>query len=75
MHRFVWREDHQQPFKDYKMMRIMLGLSASPFATIMAMRQNAMDHQKKYPPTPQVVMDDFYIDDGLDGAAVAGTGV
>ena len=52
----------------------MFGLSASPFATIMAMRQNAMDHQK-YPLAAQVVMDDFYVDDGLDGAEVAGTGV
>ena len=34
----------------------------------MARRQNAMDHQRKYPLAAQAVMDDFYVDDGLDGA-------
>ena len=27
-----------------------------------------MDHQRKYPLAAQAVMDDFYVDDGLDGA-------
>ena len=34
----------------------------------MAMRQNAMDHRRKYPLTTLAVMNDFYVDDGLDGA-------
>ena len=27
-----------------------------------------MDHRRKYPLTTQAVMDDFYVDDSLDGA-------
>ena len=44
----------------------MFVISASPFGTIMAMRQNALDHQEKYLLTIQAVMDDFYMDDGLN---------
>ena len=50
------------------MMRLTFGVSASPFAAIMAIRQNALNHQRKYPLATQAVMDDFYMDDGLDGA-------
>ena len=32
------------------------------------MKQNALDHQRKYPLTTQTVVDSFYIDDGLDEA-------
>ena len=34
----------------------------------MAMRQYALDHQRKYPLTTQAVLDSFYVDGGLDGA-------
>ena len=33
----------------------------------MAMRQNALDHQKKYPLAAQAIMDSFYVDNGSDG--------
>ena len=33
----------------------------------MAMRQNTIDHQRKYPLAAQAVMDDFYVNDSLDG--------
>ena len=68
LHRFVWREKPQQPLKDYRITRLTFGVSASPFAAIMAMRQNAMDHRRKYSLAVQAVMNDFYVDDGLDGA-------
>ena len=68
LHWFVWREDLQQPLKDYRMTRLTFGVSASPFAAIMAMRQNAIDHQRNYPLAAQAVMKDFYVDIGLDWA-------
>ena len=48
-------------------MRLTFGVSASPFAVIMAMRQNAFDHQRKHPLATQAVMDSFYMDNGLNG--------
>ena len=68
LYQFVWREDPQQPLKDYRMTRLTYGVSASPLTSIMAMRQNTMDHLRKYPLAAQVVMNEFYINDGLDGA-------
>ena len=50
------------------MTRLTFGISASPFAAIMAMRQNAMDHQMKYPLAAQAVVNDFYINHSLNGA-------
>ena len=64
----MWREDPQQPLKDYRMTRLKFGVSALPFAAIMAMRQNAMDHQRKYHLAAQAVMNDFYVDNSLNGA-------
>ena len=68
LHWFVWRDDPQQPLKDYKMTRLTFCVSASPFAAIIAMRQNTMDHQRKYPLPAQAVMNDFYVDNSLDWA-------
>ena len=49
LHQFVWREDTTHPLKDYRMTRLMFGVSAFAFAAIMAMRENAMDHELRYP--------------------------
>ena len=68
LHRFVWREDTTQPMKDYRMTRLTFGISASTFAAIMAMRQNSMDHELRYPQTAKAVLKAFYVDDGLIGA-------
>ena len=50
------------------MTMLTFGVSASPFTAIMALGQNALDHQKKYSLTAQAVMDDFYMDDNLNEA-------
>ena len=34
----------------------------------MALRQNAIDHKESHPQAYQVVLDSFYVDDGLIGA-------
>ena len=68
LHRFVWREDQSQPIKDYRMTRLTFGVSASSFAANMALKQNAIDHKKSHPQAYQVVLDSFYVDDGLTGA-------
>ena len=43
-HQFVWRCNPNQHLRDYGMTRITFGVSASPFGTNMAVRQNAIDH-------------------------------
>ena len=68
LHRFVCREDTNRPLKDYRMTRFTFDVPASVFAAIMAMPQNAMDHELSYPQAAKAALDGFYVDDGLIGA-------
>ena len=53
------------------MTRLTFGVCASSFAANMALRQNALDYQHKYPQAAKAALDDFYIDDGLTGEDTA----
>ena len=53
--------------RDYRMTRQTFGVLASPFAANMALRQNALNLQEKYPRAVQAALDCFYVDDGLVG--------
>ena len=50
------------------MTRLTFGVSAFPFSANMALRQNLLNLQEKYPQAAQAVLDGFYMDDGLVGA-------
>ena len=50
------------------MTRLTFGVSTSSFATIMAMRQNAIDNEFCYPQAVRAILDTFYIDDDLTEA-------
>ena len=67
LHRFVWRQNPQDPLKDYRMTRLTFGVSASSFAANMAVKQNAIDFTKEYPKAASIVPISFYVDDGLTG--------
>ena len=49
LHRFVWHNNPKDPLLDYRMTRVMFGVSASSFAANMAVKQNAVDHTMEYP--------------------------
>lgn len=68
LHRFVWREDRAQPLRDYRMLRLTFGVSASSFAANMALKQNALNLRHKYPRAAKAVLECFFVDDGLIGA-------
>ena len=50
------------------MTHITFGVSASPFAANLAVRQNAIDHISEFPLAAKAVLTSFYVDDGLTGA-------
>ena len=50
------------------MTRVMFGVSASPFAANMAVRQNVIDNASEFPLAVKAVFNSFYVDDGLTGA-------
>ena len=68
LHRFVWRSESSAPLCDYRMTRATFGVSASPFAANMAVKQNAIDHAQEFPTAADVVQSCFYVDDCLTGA-------
>ena len=44
------------------------GVCASSFAANMALKQNALDYQQKYPQAANAALEAFYVDDGPVGA-------
>ena len=50
------------------MTRLTFGVSASSFAANMALRRNTIDYKESHSQAYQVVLDSFYVDDGLTGA-------
>ena len=57
-----------QPIRDYRLTRMTIGVCASLFAANMAVKQNALDHQQKYPQAVKAALEAFYVDDDLVGA-------
>ena len=68
LHRFVWRNNPNEPLTDYRMTRVTFGVSASSFAANMSLKQNAIDHAREYPLAVKAVHESFYVDDCLTGA-------
>ena len=68
LHRFVWRRNERDTLKDYRMMRLTFGVSASSFVANMAVKRNAMLHECSHPRATLAVHESFYVDDGLTGA-------
>lgn len=50
------------------MTRVTFGVSASPFAANMVVKQNALDHSVPFPLAAEAVSKFFYVDDCLSGA-------
>ena len=68
LHRFDWRSMPTDQLIDYRMNRVTFGVSASSFAANTSVKQNALDHEHKFPLDARVVDDSFYVDDCLTGA-------
>ena len=70
LHRFVWRDNPNEPLRDYRMTRITFGISASSFVanTCMCVKQNVINFGSQYPRAAKQVETSFYVDDYLGGA-------
>ena len=49
LHRFMWRKSPNVTLHDYRITRVTFGVSASPFAANMAVKQNALDFATEFP--------------------------
>ena len=60
--------ESRQPLVDYCMTRLTFRVWTSCFAANIVIRQNADNDKERYPLAAQVVLDSFFMDDGLAGA-------
>ncbi|XP_065195672.1 uncharacterized protein LOC135827076 [Sycon ciliatum] len=64
-HRFLWRNNEQEPAK-YEFNRVVFGVNASPFLAQYAARHNAHQHADNYPHAAETVLESTYMDDSMD---------
>ena len=69
LHKYIWRESPEQPWKEYQMTRVTFGVAASPYLAEKTLQQVAADHGEEHPTAQWHVLHSFYVDDFLGGAA------
>ena len=69
LHKYIWRASTEQPWKEYQMTRVTFGVAASPYLTVKTLQQAAADHGEEHPTAQWHVLNSFYVDDFLGGAA------
>ena len=72
LHKYIWRESPDQPWKEYMMTRVTFGVAASPYLAVKTLQQAAADHGEEHPTAQWHVLQSFYVDDFLGGAASVG---
>ena len=67
-HRFVCREEPNQPICDFRMTCVTFSVAASCFAANMAVRRNATKLAQNFPLASRAAQESFYVDDVLTRA-------
>ena len=60
LHRFIWREDVTQPWKDYQMLRVTFGVAASPYLAVKTLQQASRDFGSSLPKASYHIEHSFY---------------
>ena len=68
LHRFLWRENPNDPLTDFCMTRVTFGVRSSPYLSIRTLQQVAHDFGHLYPVAHPLLLNSFYVDDLLTGA-------
>ena len=56
---------------DMRMMRVMFGVTSSPFLATQVLRQVAKEYGTQYTRAAKIITNNFYVDDSLTGAATS----
>lgn len=67
LHRLFWRENENEPLKDYVMTVVIFGEKSSSYNAVRAMNQNANNYARQFPDAASTILKSFYIDDGIFG--------
>ena len=68
LHRFLWRKELTDPWKDYEMQRVTFGVTSSPYMAIKTLMQTATDFGQSFPQAQRHIRESFYVDDFFGGA-------
>ena len=68
LHRFVWREQTDQPLSTYCMNRVTFGVRSSPYVAVRALQQASVDLGVSGSAENWHICNSFYVDDLLAGA-------
>jgi len=63
----LWRENKNEPVKEYKMNTVTYGTSSASFLAIRTLKQLAKDESENYEIAAKIIERDFYMDDCLSG--------
>lgn len=65
--RIVWRENEDEPIKDYKLTTVTFGMTSAPFSAVKTIHKLAEDESDKFPIASAAAKRDFYVDDFFSG--------
>lgn len=65
--RIVWRNNKQDPIKDFKLTTVTFGTTCAPYLAIKTIQQLANDNMSQSPEVAKIILRDFYVDDLLTG--------
>ncbi|XP_031639935.1 uncharacterized protein LOC116351917 [Contarinia nasturtii] len=68
LQRIFWRESPNEKLREYHVTVVMYGLASSTFEAVRSMIQCARDYAKSHPNAADIIINCFYMDDGLWGA-------
>lgn len=68
LQRIFWRENSDEPLREYCLVTVIYGQTSSPINAIMVLHEGAEKMRNKYPRAVDFIKKDFYMDDGFSGA-------
>ena len=66
-HRYLVRGENGQ-LQDWRMSRLTIGVTFSPFLATLVLHQVASDHSDEFPMAAKIIRSQFYVNDFLTGA-------
>ncbi|XP_058828601.1 uncharacterized protein LOC131688414 [Topomyia yanbarensis] len=69
LQRILWRTNATDPIATYELQTVTYGTASAPYLATKTLQQLSHDAGYRFPVAAEPVMDDFYVDDFLSGAA------
>lgn len=68
LQRVFWRENSNEPLREYFLVTVIYGQASSPYLAVQCMIDGASEMESEFPEAVSVIRNDFYMDDCASGA-------